>query len=68
MVSESDKDEAKGRIKEATGSLTGNKDLEREGKTDQMVADAKDAVEGLKDKATGLLDKARDAVQGDDKN
>jgi uncharacterized protein YjbJ (UPF0337 family) len=29
------KDDAKGRVKEAAGNLTGDKDLQREGKVDQ---------------------------------
>ena len=33
-------DRAKGRIKEATGVLTGNKDLQRRGKADQVSAQA----------------------------
>ena len=51
-------DEAKGRIKEAAGDLTGNKDLEREGKVDQASGKAKDAI----DKAG---DKAKEAVTSD---
>jgi uncharacterized protein YjbJ (UPF0337 family) len=37
-------DVAKGRIKEAAGALTGNNDLRREGRTDQAVGQAKEAV------------------------
>jgi uncharacterized protein YjbJ (UPF0337 family) len=51
-------DEAKGRIKEAAGDLTGDKDLQREGKVDQVSGKAKDAV----DKAS---DKAKDALKRD---
>jgi len=36
-------DQAKGRVKEAAGDLTGNKDLKREGKAD-VVDKVKDAV------------------------
>ncbi len=46
-------DEAKGRIKEATGDLTGDKDLQREGKIDQASGKVKDAVDDVKDKLTG---------------
>jgi uncharacterized protein YjbJ (UPF0337 family) len=52
------KDEAEGRIKEAAGDLTGDKDLQREGKVDQASGKAKDAI----DKAS---DKAKDAVTRD---
>ncbi len=33
-------DRAKGRIKEATGVITGNKDLRRRGKAEQVAAEA----------------------------
>lgn len=48
-----EKDEAKGRVKEAAGALTGDKDLKREGKVDQAAGKAKDAVDSVKDKLTG---------------
>ena len=38
-------DEAKGRVKEAAGDLTGDKDMQREGKTDEAAGKAKDAVD-----------------------
>jgi uncharacterized protein YjbJ (UPF0337 family) len=46
-------DEAKGRIKEAAGDLTGNDDLKREGKADKIGGKVKDAVDTVKDKLTG---------------
>ena len=53
-------DEAKGRVKEAVGDLTDDKDMKREGKVDKASGKAKDAI----DKAG---DKAKDAVgRGDD--
>jgi len=39
----------KGRVKQKTGRATGNKDLESEGKADQVVAAAKDVGEKVKD-------------------
>jgi uncharacterized protein YjbJ (UPF0337 family) len=51
-------DEAKGRVKEAAGDLTGDKELQREGKTDQAAGKAK---EGIDDAA----DKVKDAVGKD---
>ena len=48
-------DEAKGRIKEAAGDLTGDKDLQREGKIDQASGKAKDAVDKTADKAKDAL-------------
>ncbi len=43
-VTEHKGEELKGRIKEAGGDLTGNKDLEREGKVDESSAKVKDKV------------------------
>ena len=51
-------DKAKGRIKEAGGDLTGDKDLKREGKVDQASGKTK----GTLDKATG---KVKDALRKD---
>lgn len=51
------KDEATGRAKEAVGDLTGDKRLQREGKTDQAAGKAKDAVDSVADKAKDLADK-----------
>jgi uncharacterized protein YjbJ (UPF0337 family) len=45
-------DEAKGRIKEAAGSLTGDKDLKNEGKVDQAKSSVKDGVDKVADKLT----------------
>ena len=50
-------DEAKGRVKEAAGSLTDDKDLKREGKADRAGSSVKkkvdDAVDAAKDKLPG---------------
>ncbi len=48
-------DEAKGRVKEAAGSLSGNDRLKREGKADRAASSAKDAVDKIADKAKDLL-------------
>ena len=42
-------DEVKGRIKEAAGALTGNDKLRAEGKTDQAVGKAEQAVQETAD-------------------
>lgn len=49
-------DETKGRVKEAAGDLTGNDELQREGKLDQATGKVKDAVEGVRDKVADALD------------
>jgi uncharacterized protein YjbJ (UPF0337 family) len=51
----SNKDDAKGRVKEAAGDLTGDKDLKREGKVDQAGGKAKEGVEKVTDKIKGAL-------------
>ena len=48
-------DDAKGRVKEAAGDLTGNEDLEREGKVDQATGKVKDAVGNVADKVKDAL-------------
>jgi uncharacterized protein YjbJ (UPF0337 family) len=50
-------DEAKGRIKEAAGDLTDDKDLQREGKLDQASGKAKDAIDEASDKAKDIVDR-----------
>lgn len=54
-------DDAKGRIKEAGGALTGDDDLKREGKIDQATGTAKDAV-------GDAADKVKDVVNPDDED
>jgi uncharacterized protein YjbJ (UPF0337 family) len=43
-------EEMKGRVKEAAGDLTGDKDLQREGKLDQASAAAKKTIDSAADK------------------
>ena len=53
-------DETKGRVKEAAGDLTDDKDLKREGQMDQTGAKVKekvnDAVDTVKEKANDVMD------------
>ena len=53
-------DDLKGRVKEAGGDLTGDKDLKREGKVDRASGTVKDAV-------GGGADKGKDVIGGGDK-
>ncbi len=50
-------DDGKGRIKEAAGDLTGDKDLQREGKIDQATGTVKDAVGDAADKVKDVVGK-----------
>ena len=52
-------DDAKGRVKEATGNLTGDDDLKREGKGDQAAGKVKDVADSAKDKVDDGVDKVR---------
>jgi uncharacterized protein YjbJ (UPF0337 family) len=49
------KDDAKGRVKEAAGDLTGDDQLKKEGKVDQGAGKVKDGVEKVTDKVKDAL-------------
>ena len=51
----SSSDEMKGRVKEAVGDLTDDKDLQREGKVDKASGKAKDTIDKAGDKAKDAL-------------
>ena len=46
-------DNAKGKVKEAAGDLTDDKDLKNEGKVDQASGSVKHGVDKVKDAITG---------------
>ena len=50
-------DEAKGRVKEAAGDLTDDKDLKNEGKVDRATGSVKDAVGDVSDKVKDAVGK-----------
>lgn len=52
-------DKAKGRVKQAAGDLTDNKDLKNEGKKDEAAGKVKGAVDGVKDTVNDAVDKIR---------
>lgn len=58
-------DQAKGKIKEAAGVLTGDEQLEKEGKRDQLAGDAKELVDDVTDKAKAVIDDVKKAVKKD---
>lgn len=58
-MGDGDTDDAKGRVKEAAGALTGDDSLKNEGKVDQATGTVKDAV-------GGAADKVKDVVNPDD--
>ena len=46
----------KGKVKETAGKATGNKKLERKGKTDQVTSAVKDVGEHVKDTTSKIKD------------
>lgn len=56
-------DQAKGRVKQAAGDLTDDERLKEEGKLDEMGGKAKEVIEGLKDKAEGVVDAVKDRMK-----
>jgi len=54
-------DKITGRVKEAVGVLTDNDRLKREGQTDQVVGEVKEAAEKVKDKVARVVEKVKDA-------
>jgi uncharacterized protein YjbJ (UPF0337 family) len=54
------KDDAKGRVKEAAGSLTGDDELKNEGKVDRASGAVKDGLDKATDKVKDVLRKDRD--------
>jgi uncharacterized protein YjbJ (UPF0337 family) len=50
-------DEAKGRAKEAAGSLSGDDKLKREGSADRATSSVKDTVDNAADKVKGVVDR-----------
>ncbi len=55
-------DDAKGKVKEAAGDLSGDRDLKNEGKGDQAAGKLKDVADGAKDKVDDAIDGVRDRV------
>jgi uncharacterized protein YjbJ (UPF0337 family) len=49
-------DDAKGKLKEGAGAVTGNRDLKNEGKVDQAAGSVKHGVDKAKDALTGKDD------------
>ena len=56
-------DQVKGQVKEAAGVLTGDKDLESEGKADGRAGEAKEKLDDAKDKIKDVVDDAEGKVE-----
>ena len=53
----------KGRIKQAAGTLAGNKRLEREGRADRRAGEAKERLAKSKGRVARLVDEAADSLE-----
>jgi uncharacterized protein YjbJ (UPF0337 family) len=62
---DNDLDQAKGKVKQAVGDLTDDKDLKKEGKADENAGKAKEFLENAKDKGEDLIDKVKDRFSKD---
>lgn len=58
-------DRLKGKAKEAAGVVTDDKELEAEGKADQLGAGVKEKLETAKDKLEDVVDKVKDKLSRD---
>ncbi len=56
------KDQVKGKVKQAVGDLTDNKDLKKEGEADEQAGKIKELLEDVKDKADDVVDKVKDKI------
>lgn len=56
------KDQVKGKVKQAVGDLTDNEDLQREGKADEQAGKVKEVLQSAKHKADELVDTVKDKV------
>jgi uncharacterized protein YjbJ (UPF0337 family) len=56
-------DQVKGKVEQAAGVLTGNDDLEAEGKADRRAGETKEKVEHAKGKIEEVVEKAESKVE-----
>ena len=55
-------DQAKGKIKQAVGGVTGDKDLKNEGKADENAGKVNEFLEDTKDKGEDAAEKIKDEL------
>ena len=56
-------DKVQGQAKEVAGIVTGDKDLEAEGKSDRKVGEAEEKVDDVKDRVTDFVDTVKDKAE-----
>ena len=57
-----DSDQVKGRAEQAAGIITGNEELESQGKSDRAAGEAKEKIEHAKDKVEAKVEHAKDKL------
>jgi uncharacterized protein YjbJ (UPF0337 family) len=57
-----DLDQAKGKIKQAVGDLTDDRDLKREGRTDEKAGKAKEFAQDAKNKVDDAIDNVKERM------
>ena len=55
-------DQAKGRVKQAAGDLTGNDELRRDGEKDEAAGKVKETIDDAKDKLNDAVDSVKDKL------
>jgi len=53
-------DKVQGQAKEVAGIVTGDKDLEAQGKADRQTGEAEEKVDDVKDRVTDFVDSVKD--------
>ncbi|MGK2959015.1 MAG: CsbD family protein [Acidimicrobiales bacterium] len=61
-----DMDQAKGKIKQAIGNVTGDDDLKRDGEVDEKAGKAKEGLENVKEKIGDVIDNVKDKMKKND--
>jgi uncharacterized protein YjbJ (UPF0337 family) len=56
-------DKVRGQAKQVAGVVTGDEELEAQGRTDRRVGQAEEKVDDAKDKAKDVLDDAKDSAE-----
>ena len=55
-------DKIQGQAKEVTGIVTGDEDLEAQGKSDRKVGEAEEKIDDVKDRVSDFVDDVKDKV------
>lgn len=56
-------DKVQGQAKQVAGIVTGDKDLEAQGKADRQIGEGEEKVDEIKDRVTGFVDSVKDKVE-----